>query len=146
LSAARSAPAALRALDEFVKRDRRCRLGARGARSRRTSSNGLFDARGRLLLIREDVGRHSALDKVIGAALLSGALLLAQRLVLVSGRASFELVQKATQAGVSVLAAVGAPSSLAAQLAQECGMTLLGLVRDNHLNVYAARERIVGLR
>ncbi|WP_353358529.1 formate dehydrogenase accessory sulfurtransferase FdhD [Mycobacterium sp.] len=103
---------------------------------------GVFSADGRLLCLREDVGRHNAVDKVVGWALREDRLPLRGKLLLVSGRASFELVQKAVMAGIPLLAAVSAPSSLAADLAADAGLTLIGFLRGSSMNVYSAAHRL----
>jgi FdhD protein len=107
-------------------------------------ATGLFDPAGRLLFAREDVGRHNAMDKVLGRALLDGLIPLADRILCVSGRLSFELVQKAAVAGAPILVGVGAPSTLAVELAADRGMTLAGFTRGSRTNVYACAERVRG--
>jgi len=112
------------------------------ARTGGMHATGLFDAEGELLIVREDVGRHNAMDKVIGRALMDGLVPLHGHILCVSGRLSFELVQKAAVAGAPILVGVGAPTSLAVDLAADRGLTLCGFARQGRVNVYTAPERV----
>ncbi len=133
----RAGPDVLAALPDSLRRAQRVFDSTGGLHAA-----GLFTAGGELLCVREDVGRHNAVDKVVGYALRSGLLPLRETILMVSGRASFELVQKAALAGLAGIVAVGAPSTLAVSLARDRGMVLCGFVRDGGFNVYASAEGV----
>jgi len=134
---ARVAPATLLALSEKLRAAQRVFAATGGLHGA-----AIFSLDGAMLAIREDVGRHNAVDKVIGYALTNAMVPLAHHMMMVSGRLSFEIVQKAAAAGVPILAAVSAPSSLAVELAEEIGMTLVGFLRDGSFNIYTRPDRI----
>ena len=113
------------------------------ARTGGLHATGLFDSDGELLIVREDVGRHNAMDKVVGRATLNGRLTLRDHILCVSGRLSFELVQKAAVAGAPIMVAVGAPSSLAVELAADRNITLVGFAREGAANVYTVADRVI---
>jgi FdhD protein len=134
---ARVAPATLLALSEKLRAGQRVFAATGGLHGA-----AIFSLDGAMLAIREDVGRHNAVDKVIGYALTNAMVPLAHHIMMVSGRLSFEIVQKAAAAGVPILAAVSAPSSLAVELAEEIGTTLVGFLRDGSFNIYTGPDRI----
>ncbi len=134
----RISPATLYALPEILRKNQNVFENTGGIHG-----CALFGLDGKLVMAREDVGRHNALDKLIGAALKAGAVPLNEHILLLSGRASFELVQKSAMAGIKVVAAVGAPSSLAVQMADEWGMTLVGFLRGERFNIYTGAQRII---
>ena len=103
---------------------------------------GLFDPKGELLYMREDIGRHNAVDKIVGASAFKNMLPMSQNILMLSGRSCFELIQKAVVGGIPIVVAVGAPSSLAVETAKEYGVTLIGFAKDNKFNIYAHKERI----